>query len=414
MSADQLARFRDGLEGHLRHLVWRAQSVRVGLTTERVYTLVGRGKVYEEIAEDARLLALLDRWLQPHYLLSANHAICIYPGEKQQGLHYDDTFYPFPRPRPAISMSTIGAIDAFTEENGGTVMYPGSHLWPAARMQALFADLAAGRATEDTRNVYHLTMTGAARSACSRARWCTRRAGANRSDKPRPPLHQRHYCEPWARQQENFALGVPKDRVARMSRALQALLGYELRQPGDIMGQVGGYHPAKTLDPGWVLPVLRPPQPNTRRTISLENPRSSTSRRFARGRIARGCVAEQWDAAMRQTGFAVVAGHGTAGTIVARQDGVYAQAQRFFARRSWKKMANSALPSADAAKAICRCAAKRWDAGCDARAHARSVRVADLRQQSAHSIRRRPGHRAGRAALSRQSVAGRHLRRDRA
>ena len=50
----------------------------------------------------------------PNYLLSANHAICIYPGEKAQGLHFDDSFYPFPRPRPAISISTIGAIDAFT------------------------------------------------------------------------------------------------------------------------------------------------------------------------------------------------------------------------------------------------------------------------------------------------------------
>ena len=43
-------------------------------------------------------------------------AICIYPGEKAQALHFDDGFYPFPRPRPAISISVIGAIDAFTGE----------------------------------------------------------------------------------------------------------------------------------------------------------------------------------------------------------------------------------------------------------------------------------------------------------
>ena len=45
-----------------------------------------------------------------------------YPGEKAQALHFDDVFYPFPRPRPAISISVIGAIDAFTPENGGTVL----------------------------------------------------------------------------------------------------------------------------------------------------------------------------------------------------------------------------------------------------------------------------------------------------
>ena len=254
MSAGQLARFRGGLKGHLG--TYRGRNPFEGLTTERVYTLVGRGKVYEEIAEDARLLALLDRWLLPHYLLSANHAICIYPGEAQQGLHYDDTFYPFPRPRPAISMSTIGAIDAFTAENGGTVMYPGSHLWPSERVQRFYSDIATGRTTDDTRSVYHLTMPAGA--LCLFQGTLVHGAGANRSDMPRLAFTN-HYCEPWARQQENFALGVPKDRVAQMSRELQALLGYELRRPGDIMGQVGGYHPAKTLDPDWVLPVLRPP-----------------------------------------------------------------------------------------------------------------------------------------------------------
>ena len=253
MSAEQLARFRDGLEGHLG--TYRGRNSFEGLTTERVYTLVGRGKVFEEIAEDPRLLALLDHWLMPNYLLSANHAICIYPGEKQQSLHFDDSFYPFARPRPAISMSTIGAIDAFTAENGGTVMYTGSHLWPADRIQAMFAAIARGEKTADTESVISLTMPAGA--LCLFQGTLVHGAGANRSDKPRL-AYTNHYCEPWARQQENFTLGVPKDRVAKMSPELQALLGYDLRRPGDIMGQVGGYHPAKTLDPDWVLPVLRP------------------------------------------------------------------------------------------------------------------------------------------------------------
>ncbi|MBL6853030.1 MAG: phytanoyl-CoA dioxygenase family protein [Alphaproteobacteria bacterium] len=253
MSGEQLERFREGLKGHLG--TYRGRNSFEGLTTERVYTLVGRGKVYEEIAEEARLLALLDRWLMPHYLLSADHAICIYPGEKAQSIHWDDSFYPFARPRPAISMSTIGAVDAFTSENGGTVMYPGSHLWDAERTDALRAALIRGEKTADTESVIYLTMPAGA--LCVFQGTLIHGAGANRSDKPRL-AYTNHYCEPWARQQENFALGIPKDRVAQMSPTLQALLGYELRRPGDIMGQVSGYHPAKTLDPEWVLPVLRP------------------------------------------------------------------------------------------------------------------------------------------------------------
>ena len=253
MSTDQLARFREGLKGHLG--TYRGRNSFEGLTTERVYTLVGRGKVYEAIAEDARLLALLDRWLMPNYLLSANHAICIYPGETAQAVHWDDSFYPFARPRPAISMSTIGAIDAFMSENGGTVMYPGSHLWDQARTDALRTALMRGEETADTRGVIHLTMPAGA--LCLFQGTLIHGAGANRSDRPRL-AYTNHYCEPWARQQENFVLAVPRERVAAMSPTLRAMLGYELRRPGDIMGQVSGYHPAKTLDPGWVLPVLRP------------------------------------------------------------------------------------------------------------------------------------------------------------
>jgi ectoine hydroxylase-related dioxygenase (phytanoyl-CoA dioxygenase family) len=81
-------------------------------------------------------------------------------------------------------------------------------------------------------------------------------AGANESDKPRL-AYTNHYCEPWARPQENFYLGVPKEKVAAMSHDLQTLLGYELLQEKSIMGQVGGYSPQKVLDPEFVLPVLR-------------------------------------------------------------------------------------------------------------------------------------------------------------
>jgi ectoine hydroxylase-related dioxygenase (phytanoyl-CoA dioxygenase family) len=252
LSPEQLQRFRDGLAPYLG--TYRGRNTFEGLTTERVYTLVGRGPVYEEAASDARLLAILDGLLLPNYLLSADHAICIYPGEKAQGLHFDDSFYPFPRPRPAISISTIGAIDAFTPQNGGTVMYRGSHKWPAARVNAMVQAKMRGESTPDTECVNHLAMPAGA--LCVFQGTLIHGAGANRSDAPRL-AYTNHYCEPWARTQENFYLGVPKERVRAMTPQMQVLLGYELRRPKDIMGQVGGYHPAKTLDPEFTIPVLR-------------------------------------------------------------------------------------------------------------------------------------------------------------
>src|SRR3984893_12184668 len=56
MSADQLASFREGLKPYLG--TYRGRNPFEGLATERVYTLVGRGKVYEDIASDQRLLAM--------------------------------------------------------------------------------------------------------------------------------------------------------------------------------------------------------------------------------------------------------------------------------------------------------------------------------------------------------------------
>ena len=252
MNPSQLMRFRDALRPWLG--TYRGRNSFEGLATERVYTLVGRGAIFEDIAADPRLLAVLDGLLAPNYLLSADHAICIHPGEAAQRLHFDDSFYPIARPRPAVSISTIGAIDAFTPENGGTILYPGSHRWTQERCDALREAVARGETTADTGRVAHLTMPAGA--LCIFQGTLMHGAGANRSSAPRLAFTN-HYCQPWARTQENFYLGVPKEAARRMSPDMRTLLGYELRRPGDIMGQVGGYHPGKALDPDWVLPVSR-------------------------------------------------------------------------------------------------------------------------------------------------------------
>ena len=256
LDADQLAAFRDGMAPYLG--TYRGRNPFEGRTTERVYTMVARGKVFEDITADPRLLAILDAFLKPSYLLIASHAIAIYPGEVAQSLHTDDSFYPIPRPRPAISISVIGAIDAFTAENGGTVILPRSHLWSTAELVA-FRDARvdgarqAGHLLPAPDEAFSLEMPAGAIAVFPGT--LVHGAGANTSDAPRMAFTSQ-YCEPWARTQENFYLSVPKDRVRRMSPALQRLLGYDIMPPG-FMGQVTASHPLKTLDEGWVAPVVR-------------------------------------------------------------------------------------------------------------------------------------------------------------
>jgi ectoine hydroxylase-related dioxygenase (phytanoyl-CoA dioxygenase family) len=206
-----------------------------GHSTERVYTLVARGRVFWDIALDARVLALCDRFLLPGCLLTASQAICIRPGEQPQDLHHDDTFYTVPRPRPMISISTIAAVDAFTAENGGTEVIPGSHLWGedwrarAAAAKPVPVTMPAGACVVFSGTFVH-------------------RGGANRSSAPRLAFSNQ-YCQPWARQQENFLQGVPLDVARQMPPRLQEMLGYSIYPP--FMGQLTASHPVKALEEGF-------------------------------------------------------------------------------------------------------------------------------------------------------------------
>ena len=249
LDADRLAAFRAGVAPLLGR--YRGRNPFEGLKTERVYTLVARGKVFEDITDDPRLLALLDAFLKPGYLLSASHAICIHPGEAAQALHFDDSFYPFARPRPAISMSVIGAIDAFTPENGGTVMLPGSHRWGQEGI-AMRDAIQQGRHIPLMDRMFKLAMPAGAIAVFQGT--LIHGAGANTRDAPRLAFTNQ-YCEPWARTQENFYLSVPKARVRGMSPELKTLLGYGIMPP--FMGQVTASHPLKSLAEDWTAPVTR-------------------------------------------------------------------------------------------------------------------------------------------------------------
>jgi ectoine hydroxylase-related dioxygenase (phytanoyl-CoA dioxygenase family) len=58
------------------------------------------------------------------------------------------------------------------------------------------------------------------------------------------------YCEPWARQQENFTVSIPRERARNMSPRLRQLLGYSIHPP--FMGQLAGRHPEKALADDYV------------------------------------------------------------------------------------------------------------------------------------------------------------------
>lgn len=247
LDAQAIGEIRDALSRYL-DLGWHGRNDFEGVKTQRVYSLVGRGKLFEATVEHPDVLDMMDALLEPNYQLTASQAICIQPGETPQPVHYDDTFYPIARPRKPISVSTIWAVDDFTASNGGTAVIPGSHRWDDGRVAGSFITGAAG-AQNPAFEAQLVPVEMPAGSCVVFAGTLLHRGGANRSNGARTAFsHQ--YCEPWARTQENWFLSIPKERAAGMSPRLQSLLGYSVHPP--FMGQMAGRHPAKALAPDHV------------------------------------------------------------------------------------------------------------------------------------------------------------------
>jgi ectoine hydroxylase-related dioxygenase (phytanoyl-CoA dioxygenase family) len=228
-----------------------------GTRTERIYTLVARGRVFWRIVLDPRVMALCERFLEPGFLLTASQAIRIAPGETPQPFHTDDAFYTVPRPRPMISLSTIVAVDAFTAENGGTEVIAGSHRWDDRRIGGTFgrsdADQAAQAEAEAGFEALARPVVMPAGGCIVFAGTLLHRGGRNRTDRIRGAFSNQ-YCQPWARQQENFVLGIPPEVARAMPERLQEMLGYSIHPP--FMGQLTASHPRKALAPEYVLPVV--------------------------------------------------------------------------------------------------------------------------------------------------------------
>lgn len=202
-----------------------------GVLTQRLYAVISKTLCCNPLIEHPLVLGLLDRILAPNYLLSQLQVINILPGESAQPLHHDDAFYPIPRPRPPYGVATVIAIDDFTAENGATVVIPGSHTWGQREPTA-----------EDCARAIPVVMPKGSMVLFLGTLW--HGGGANNGQASRLAATAQ-YCEPWARQQENFSLSVPLERARQCSSHIQRMLGYSIHPP--FMGMVNGMHPSRLL-----------------------------------------------------------------------------------------------------------------------------------------------------------------------
>lgn len=259
LSAAELGAVREALVPYLDRQFGRNSFE--GKKTERIYTLVGKGKPFADLVEHPLVLEVCDAFLQPNYLLTASQAIRIHPGEAPQGFHTDDAFFPIPRPRPPLSVATIWAIDDFTAENGATRVIPKSHLWGDEKPEGVVTpddfmsvrryglgaaegELERFAASEKPVEARSIPAVMPAGSVILFVGTLWHGGGPNTSSAPRCAVsHQ--YGQPWARQQENFTLAIKPEVVAAMSERVQELIGYSIHPP--FMGHIGGVHPKRLL-----------------------------------------------------------------------------------------------------------------------------------------------------------------------
>lgn len=196
-----------------------------GFRTKRIYALFAKTRVFDDLAVHPLVLGVLDEVLG-HYQLSAPTGIEIGPDSPEQPLHRDDSIYPLPDPHREFVVNTMWAMQDFTEDNGATLIVPGSHGGqPRPTSTPSAATMPAGSVMVYLGSLWH-------------------GGGANRTDRPRLGVIL-EYAWAYLRPQENHLLAVPREVAAGLPERLQELLGYGICPP--FVGYVDGRHPRRSL-----------------------------------------------------------------------------------------------------------------------------------------------------------------------
>lgn len=211
-----------------------------GDKTLRIYNLLARGKVFEQVPVHERVLPIIERVLDVGCLVSSLSSITILPGQTAQPMHVDDQLIPLPRPHVPLVCNTMWALTEFTLENGATRLVPRSHQNPEipapfdAHTNAITAVMKKGSVLVWNGSVWH-------------------QGGANTTDTPRIGLAM-NYCAGWIRQQENQQLGIPRELAKTFSPRLRKLVGYGLYKR--LLGHIDKCSPVDLLDETGPRPIV--------------------------------------------------------------------------------------------------------------------------------------------------------------
>jgi ectoine hydroxylase-related dioxygenase (phytanoyl-CoA dioxygenase family) len=202
-----------------------------GLSTVRIYNLLARGRLYEQIPVHETVLTLVEGVIGRSCLVSSLSSIAIGPGENAQPIHADDQLIPLAKPHVPIICNSMWALTDFTDANGATRIVPGSHRAVAhpelgRDYETVAAVMRRGSILVFDGSVWH-------------------GGGANRTETRRVGIAM-NYCAGWMRQQENQQLGIPLEIARGFSATLRKLVGYGIYR--GLIGHIDKCSPVDLLD----------------------------------------------------------------------------------------------------------------------------------------------------------------------
>lgn len=189
---------------------------------QRVWMLVNAGEPFLELAEHPAARQVVGTILGQDAILSNLSANITGPGGAGMVPHWDQDWAPRPWPYPLVA-HVIWMLDDFTEDNGPTIVAPGSHLTGKSPGRDALVPVVgrAGTAFVMDGRLWHGTAPNTS---------LARRTGL-----------LAYYCRPFVRQQENFALSLDHAVRSRLTPPQRTLLGLEFYE---YLNMVGGPPPS--------------------------------------------------------------------------------------------------------------------------------------------------------------------------
>lgn len=169
--------------------------------------------------------------MRPTIQLSVTQAIEIWPGQKAQEIHRDDSMYYTRHPGPPTLVQALFAGTRYTAENGGTLVIPGSHRWDDERIprleETIPVEMSRGSALIYVGGLYHA-------------------GGSNITEHERRIAVAISYTLGYMRQEENQYLAVTPERARALPTRVRELMGYRMCSP--FCGWVDMRDPMEWLD----------------------------------------------------------------------------------------------------------------------------------------------------------------------